>query len=276
MRKYTVQILTPLALSFALVLGACSGDGDAADSLAGDTAGLGRALDMAGRDTGTPNPNDRPAGGSSGTPRPSGGGTKATPTPPAKTAGGNTVQKGGGAGSERTGTVAAGTTLSLAASEKVCTNTHAVGSTFTATVANTVTGSNGVSIPAGSRVTLRVTEAKRSENVRDAATLKFAVVDVTVGGTKYPLTAETRTAAVATEQRSGKDAQKVAIGAAIGAIAGQVIGKDTKGTVIGAATGAAAGAAVAGATGNYDACLPSGGAITIALTQNATIGIAAQ
>ena len=83
-------------------------------------------------------------------------------------------------------------------------------------------------------------------------------------------------AEVNAEQRSGKDAQKVAIGAAIGAGIGQILGKDTKSTVIGAATGAAAGTAVAMGTANYEGCIPQGGRMTISLTAPATIGIAAQ
>jgi len=76
----------------------------------------------------------------------------------------------------------------------------------------------------------------------------------------------------AAAERTGKDAQKVAIGAAIGAGIGQILGKDTKGTVIGAASGAAVGTAIAMGTGNVEGCIPAGGKITIALTAPATIG----
>ena len=63
------------------------------------------------------------------------------------------------------------------------------------------------------------------------------------------------------------DAKKVATGAIIGAIAGQIFGKRTKSTVIGAATGAAAGAVVAGVTAKYDGCVPSGGRISLTLSE---------
>ena len=61
------------------------------------------------------------------------------------------------------------------------------------------------------------------------------------------------------DQPTGKDVQKVGIGAVAGAIAGRIIGKSTKATVIGGAVGAAAGAATAAATANYQGCIQSGG-----------------
>ena len=73
------------------------------------------------------------------------------------------------------------------------------------------------------------------------------------------------------DQPSGKDAQKVAIGAIAGAIAGKIIGKSTKGAVIGGAAGAAAGAATAAATANYQGCISSGGSIVVKLTSAATV-----
>jgi uncharacterized protein YcfJ len=65
--------------------------------------------------------------------------------------------------------------------------------------------------------------------------------------------------------------KKVAAGAAIGAVLGQIFGHKTKSTVIGAAAGGAAGAVVASRNANYDGCVPSGGRITIRLTEPLTI-----
>ncbi|HEV2644427.1 MAG TPA: glycine zipper 2TM domain-containing protein, partial [Candidatus Elarobacter sp.] len=63
------------------------------------------------------------------------------------------------------------------------------------------------------------------------------------------------------------DAGKVAGGAVVGAILGRIMsGKSkTKGTIIGAAGGAAAGAVLANQTAHYDACIPSGGRVTVRL-----------
>ncbi len=210
------------------------------------------------------------------TPRP-----RPTPSAPAAetprtTASGNTVTGGSGAG-ERSGvgTIASGTTLSLASNSKVCTNTNRVGDRFTATVTDAVTGSNGATIPAGATATVEITDLDRSENVRDKIQMGFRVVSVTFGGRSYTVAATTESADVSRvrNQPASKDRQKVIGGAVIGAIAGQVLGKDTKGTIIGAAAGAAAGAGAAAATANYEGCLNDGARISIRLTDATQVRI---
>jgi hypothetical protein len=280
---YILKLTTPLALGCALMFGACSKDGDNADSLAADSA-FQRDLALANRDSAAPTGADTAVGSKAPAARtPTTGGKTTTPpkttTPkapsaPAKTPAGNTVTPGPGAAAAKTGTVSAGTTINLSAGEKVCTNSHKAGDRFIATVRETVTGSNGVTIPAGSKATVRVVSMKRSSNVNDKAEMVFSVENVNINGTTYPIQSELTFAEVNAEQRSGKDAQKVAIGAAIGAGIGQILGKDTKSTVIGAATGAAAGTAVAMGTANYEGCIPQGGRLTISLTAPATIGVA--
>jgi hypothetical protein len=145
----------------------------------------------------------------------------------------------------------------------------------TATVENTVAGSNGAAIPAGATVNLTVTQLKRSENVNDPIVMEFAVNSVTFGGRTYPIEATASVEQSVVErikdQPQAKDVQKVAIGAVAGAIAGKIIGKSTKGAVIGGAAGAAAGAATAAATANYQGCIPSGGNIVVKLTSAATV-----
>jgi hypothetical protein len=202
-----------------------------------------------------------------------------TPPPPVTTASGNTVttnpktgtasESGGGA----VGMIPAGTTLNTNASSKVCTGTNQVGDHVTATVENSVTGSNGAMIPAGATVNMTVTRLKRSENANDPIVMEFAVNSVTFGGHTYPIEATVQSASITRvkDQPSDKTAQKVAIGAAVGAIAGRIIGKSTKGTVIGGAAGAAAGAATAAATTNYQGCIDAGGAIVLKLTAPATV-----
>jgi hypothetical protein len=206
-------------------------------------------------------------------PRPSRPATT-TPEPTTRTtASGNTETRnapgtaaasGGGA----VGTIASGTSLSLRSNSRVCTNTYTVGQTFSATVANSVSGTNGASIPSGATVTLEVTQLKRSENANDKIVMEFAVRSVAFGGRTYPVTGTVANADVerVRNQPKSKDVQKVAAGAAIGAIAGQILGKNTKSTIIGAAAGAAGGAATAAATANYEGCVPDGGSIAVNLT----------
>jgi hypothetical protein len=171
------------------------------------------------------------------------------------------------------GTIPAGAEISLSSNSRVCTNTHKVGQRFSATVSNTVTGSNGATIPAGATATVEITQLDRSENANDPIHMGFRVVSVTFGGRTYPVDATTTYANVdrIRNQPKSKDVQKVVGGAAVGAIIGQVLGKDTKSTVIGAATGAAAGAGAAAATANYEGCVPTGGRITITLDNAATV-----
>ena len=292
MSKYISRITAPLALSLALIAGACVEKKQ--DTLATDTS-LNRDLQMANQDTSAkPALQDVPATGAPTTPAPvasapaprrttSSGPTRTTtrtptttttkPATPTTTASGNTVTRGTTGSEKAVGSIAAGTEISLSSNSRVCTNTHKVGQRFSATVSNTVTGSNGATIPAGATATVEITELNRSENANDPVKMGFRVVSVTFGGRTYPIDATTTYANVdrVRNQPKSKDVQKVVGGAAVGAIIGQVLGKDTKSTVIGAATGAAAGAGAAAATANYEGCVPSGGRITITLDNAATV-----
>jgi len=291
MIKYIRLAGAPFAIAAALSLSACTvSDSKSDTSLARDTA-LSRDLQMAGRDTTVqPQLKDVPATPAAEPAPPAPAPTRTTPREPARTAtrpkpapakpsapevtaSGNTVTRNTGtaaanAGGGAVGTIASGTSLALKSNTRVCTNTYTVGQTFTASLANAVSGSNGATIPAGADVTLEVTNLKRSENVNDKIVMEFAVKSVTFGGKTYPVSGTVASADVerVRNQPKSKDAQKVATGAVVGAIAGQIFGKSTKSTIIGAAAGAAAGGAVAGATSNYEGCLPEGGAIAVDLS----------
>jgi hypothetical protein len=289
MTKYIRHAGAPFALVAALTLSACTvSDSKSDTSLARDTA-LSRDLAMAGRDTSAqPQLNDVPATPAAEpaapaatpmrttTPRPARTTPKPAPKPaaPEVTASGNTVTRNtpgtsaSAAGGGAVGTIPSGTDLALRSNARVCTNTYTVGQTFTASLANAVSGSNGATIPAGANVTLEVTQLKRSENVNDKIVMEFAVRSVSFGGKTYPVTGTVSNADVerVRNQPKNKDAQKVATGAVVGAIAGQIFGKSTKSTIIGAAAGAAAGAGVAAGTSNYEGCVPDGGAIAVSLS----------
>jgi hypothetical protein len=297
MFQYTRQVGASLTLSLALLLGACGDRGD--DSALATDSALNRDLELANRDTAAvPSLEDVPPATTPEAPpavsepapsrtpsrtptrRPTTSTTRpSTPAPapkaeePTRTASGNTESKGT-AGSEGTvGSIASGTSINLTSGEKVCTNTNKVGDRFTARVSEAISGSNGVTIPAGATAVLELTSLKHSENVNDPVVMGFAVRSVTFGGRTYNVDAEVSYAQVDKVRSSTRkdDAKKVIGGAVIGAIAGQVIGKDTKGTVIGAATGAAAGAAAAAATGDFQGCVNSGNRITIRLTSPVSI-----
>jgi hypothetical protein len=190
-------------------------------------------------------------------------------TAPVTTSNGNTVGEGTTGSEHDIGTIATGSEIALYSGQRVCTNTYAVGDRFTASVAESVQGSNGVSIPAGATAVIELTSLKRSENANDNIQMEFTVRSIAFNGKTYPVSS-TVTAAQVEKVRNGdasNDAKKVATGAVVGAVLGQIFGHHTKSTVIGAAGGAAAGAIVAGATGKYDGCVPNGGRISLRLNQ---------
>lgn len=291
------RIATPVLLAVTITLGACKQGDKPEDALAQDTS-LAHDLDLANADTAaqpqlkdvpvTTSPAANPTAPApkvsqrktpaeiltpSRNPRRVATTPRTTPQPventPVTTANGNAVTEGA-AGSERSvGTIASGAEISLYSGQRVCTNTYAVGDRFTASVAESVQGSNGVAIPAGATAVIEVTSTKRSENSNDNAQIDFVVRSIAFNGKTYPVDA-TVTSAQVEKVRNGdasSDGKKVAAGAIIGAIAGQIFGHNTKSTVIGAATGAAGGAVVAGVTGKYDGCVPNGGRISLKLTQ---------
>lgn len=305
MLKYTRPLGAPLFIVLISVLGACTADskkGPDTTALGTDTT-LNRDLALANRDsTAQPQLKDVPAN-QPVTPAPTAAPTSSvrrrapartarrpiTPEPrasdvpppipgPVTTPSGNTRTTNAGgdrgtSGGGAVGTIAAGTTLNTTAGSKICTNTNAVGDHVTATVANSVSGSNGATIPAGATVNMTVTQLKRSENANDKIVMEFAVNSVTFGGRTYPIDASVASASVSRvrDESQGKDVQKVATGAVIGAIAGRILGRSTKGTIIGGAAGAAAGAAAASATANYQGCIDSGSSIVVKLNSPATV-----
>ena len=272
--KHIRHLGTGFALAAALMLGACRGGDREADTLASDTA-LQNDLSLAGQDTGArPGLSDVPSGSARTSTRTSTGGTAGrTSTTPTKTSTGNVVTRGERGSEGTVASIGAGSTISLASGSKVCTNTHKTGDRFTASVAEAVVGSNGATIPAGATAVVQVGQMSRSDNVNDPIKMQFNVISISFGGKTYPVNGTVTSAAVDKVRTTtkGKDAQKVAIGAAIGAAAGQVIGKDTKSTVIGAAAGAAAGAGAAVATANYEGCVNPGGRIVVRLNESMTV-----
>lgn len=297
MSKYISRWCAPLGLVVALSAAACT-DAKKTDTLAQDSS-LNRDLQMANHDsTVQPALKDVPATGTPTTP------SSSLPTPavrtparsaprpvvrtpaptrtiprrtspatPTTTASGNTVTRGTSGSERRLGSIPAGSEINLTSNSRVCTNTNKVGQRFTATVANSVQGSNGAVIPAGATASVEITELSRSENANDKINMGFRVVSVSFGGRTYPVSATTTYANVdrVKNQPRNKDIQKVVGGAAVGAILGQIIGHDTKATVIGAAAGAAAGTGVAAATANYEGCVPDGGRITVTLDSSTQV-----
>jgi hypothetical protein len=292
MSKYIRRVGAPLALTIAFAIGACSKGGEKADTTLAQDSALNRDLQLATGDSAAqpqlkdvPPPAATPEPAPTRTPtrprttptRPTTRPTTPAPTPepsaPPRTPSGNTVTPGEKNSGGNVGVISSGTSLTMASTSKVCTNTNKVGDRFTATLDESATGSNGAVIPAGATAVIEVTKLKRSENANDNIEMGFAVRTIEFGGKTYNVDADVSSAAVDRVRAStkGNDAKKVIGGAVLGAVIGQVIGKDTKGTVIGAAGGAAAGTAAAAATANYEGCVNPGGRIVLKLTSPLTI-----
>ncbi len=212
----------------------------------------------------TPPPPRRPA------PRPTPPPVTVAPTPTVTTTpSGNTVTRAPAGNTEgAVGVVSAGTNIGLSSGQRVCTNTNSVGDRITATLAEAVTGSNGVVIPQGATAVLEVTSLGRSNQAGENMNIGLVVRSISYGGRTYPVNGQIVSAGVEQVKASdNNDAGKVAGGAVVGAILGRILSgrSKTQGTIIGAAGGAAAGAVLAHQTQKYDACLPSGGRVVVRL-----------
>jgi hypothetical protein len=177
-------------------------------------------------------------------------------------------------GSEKPlGVVSSGSEIALSAGQRICTNTNSIGDKFTAQIADPVMGAGGTVIPVGATATVTITSLHKSERSGDNIEIGLRVESITYSGKTYPVSSEVTYAQVdrVRAESAGDDAKKVVTGAAIGAVLGQILGHRTKSTVIGAGAGAAAGAVIASRNANYDGCVPSGGRITIRLTEPLTI-----
>jgi hypothetical protein len=261
MTKFIRNAVAPLAL-VALIAACGKSDDAAADS---------RQVELAPAAAGQPQLGDTAqAAAATVAEAPKPAPANAAPAP-AKTA--PAPAKAAAPAAPTTGTIAAGTLLNASSGSRVCTNIAKVGDRVEATLSDAVTGTNGVTVPAGATVVLRVSEAKRGENGKEGIRLAFEPVSLSHGGADYSIsgTAAVPNVEVVRAQSTGTQAKKVAIGAAAGAIAGQILGKNTKSTVTGAAVGAAAGGAVAVGSADWNGCLAQGGRVSITLAGPLTV-----
>jgi hypothetical protein len=269
MAKYTRLTAASLAIA-TLTLAACKGDAAKQDSLKQDSTlaanlALANAADSAAKvtlsDTAKSSTTKAPAKSTKAPTK------KTTPAPVKTTPAPTKAAPAPQPAAPKTGEIASGTSISLASNSEICTGTNKVDEEVTAATTESVSGSNGVSIPAGATVHMTITQLKRSENANDKIVMEFRVNSISFGGKSYTLNASVADAEVTKirDEPKGKDVQKVAIGAAAGAVAGRILGKSTKGAVVGGAAGAAAGAGVAVATANYQGCIKQGARIIVKL-----------
>jgi hypothetical protein len=165
--------------------------------------------------------------------------------------------------------LAAGTSFSATTDAEIRSQKNKVGDQITATVGSDVKDASGhVVIPAGSQVTLQVTDIKVSENKSDTTgTLTLKPTNVSINGVSQPLPASISGVKTKLEGRktNAGDIAKVGAGTGIGAVVGRVLGGSTKGAIIGGVIGGAIGTQRAIETKDRDVVLPAGTVVTLTL-----------
>lgn len=171
--------------------------------------------------------------------------------------------------------LASGTIIPTAADQEINSRSNKKGEVVTTTVSSDVTDSQGrVIIPAGSKVTMTITEIRESENKGDqTGKLTLTPTEVAIAGRSYPLmaSAEALDRHLKDRKTNAGDVAKVGAGAAIGALAGRVIGGNTKGAVIGGVIGGAVGTQRAVETQDRDVVVPAGSRVQLTLQSGLTI-----
>ena len=246
-----------LALLTLAVLAGCGGDRGssiAADSLSRDLQRL--PVDSSAA------LNDQPAPvAAKPVPAPVAAKPKATPKPKAKPA---------PAPAPAPLALDAGATVSLAVDREITSRTDKAGAVVTATVSSDVQDSQGrIVIPAGSKVTMTITQIHESENKGDkTGKLTLTPNSVQIGSQSYALeaSAEALDRTLRDRKTNAGDVAKVGVGAAAGALAGKLIGGSTKAAVIGGVIGGAIGTQRAIETQDRDVVVPASSRVELTLT----------
>jgi len=167
-------------------------------------------------------------------------------------------------------TLASGTAIEVTMGETITSRSNEAGETVTTTVDTDVKNAAGlIVIPAGSVLELTIAEITPARNKsQEDGTLILQVTSVKVRDRSYPVSGEITSLSHTLKGRgvTAGEVEKVAVGTAIGAVAGRVIGGNAKGTIIGGAIGAAGGTAVAVHTASRDVVVSAGTPVGIRLT----------
>ena len=165
--------------------------------------------------------------------------------------------------------LAAGATLATTVDREISSRTDKAGATVIGIVATDVKDASGrVVIPAGSKVTLTITEIHESENKGDkTGKLTLTPSAVEIEGRSYALdgSAVALDRTLRDRKTNAGDVAKVGAGTAAGAILGRVIGGSTKGAVIGGVIGGAVGTQRAIETQDRDVVVPASSRVEITL-----------
>ncbi len=167
-------------------------------------------------------------------------------------------------------TILAGTTLPLALTSSVASDTSAVEDRVTAEFTRSITIDGREVLPAGTRVSGVVSEVDGSGRVKGRAMIALRFQSLSTGATQYDIQAET-VSRLAPATKS-EDATKIGIGAGAGAIIGGIVG-GKEGAAKGAAIGGGAGTGVVLATKGQEVRLGPGDDVTTQLTASLRVRV---
>jgi len=170
-------------------------------------------------------------------------------------------------------TAAAGSEMEAVLLQELSTKTNQPGDRFTLRVTQPLLDNNRVVVQRNARIRGEVTAIQRSGGRGQDAVIKVSLIDISLLGDTWPLSATVVQATPTTKGRysTGDKAARIGAGAVAGAILGRVLGGNSKGTVLGAAVGAAAGTAITLGTEDVDAVLPEGSVFHLRLDEPLTV-----
>ena len=164
--------------------------------------------------------------------------------------------------------VPAGKTVTVRMGEALGSKTAQDGQAFTGTLANGIAVNGKVVIPAGSRVTGVVSEAKSAGKFKGEAILAIRLTSIDVKGA--PTNVGTDEYVVTQKGKGKRSAVMIGGGAGGGALIGGLAGGG-KGALIGGLIGAGAGTAGAAFTGNKELTIPAESAVSFKTTTSITV-----
>jgi hypothetical protein len=169
-------------------------------------------------------------------------------------------------------TIPAGTRLPIVLDSTVGSETSRVEQPIQAHLSQPITINGETVVPAGSRVTGVVTDAKRSGKVKGRAHIAIRFDTLVPRGSDERYQVTTSAVGRTAPATKKKDALEIGAPAAGGAVIGGLIG-GKKGALIGTAAGGGAGTAVVLSTRGKEVHLNKGAALTLRLSQPLTIRI---
>jgi hypothetical protein len=190
-----------------------------------------------------------------------------TPLPSERAAAASTTQTAPGF---REVTIPAGTTLPLALTSSVASDTSGVEDAVTAELTSPIMVDDHEILPAGTRLAGVVTAVDDSDRVKGRAMIAFSFTSLRTGNARYDLQAEPLSRLA--EATKGEDATKIGVGAGAGAVIGGILG-GKKGAAQGAVVGGGAGTGVVLATKGREVRLGPGADVTTRLTAPLTVRV---